>query len=108
MTTFPEHARGVQIEPEHRLACDPARVFLEEHYIQGTPDDYLETAKAYGDFREWCSENGYRHRSARTFADDVRRVFGVVKQKARRNGAPKWIFPGLRPLSWHDEHGEMI
>lgn len=93
---FPEHTGGIDAKEQHRLSCDPERVFLEEHFAMGTADDYVETRTAYRQFDEWRADNGYSRRTEGTFADAVRRVFHTPKERTRIGGEKRVIYPRLK------------
>ncbi len=91
---FPEHPAGFAVKDAHRAACDPERCFLEEHYQRG--DGWTETKAAYSQFRAWLADNGYRSRTEATFAEAVRRVFGIRKERARITGEQKVVYRNLQ------------
>src|SRR5262249_35032700 len=62
---------------EHRVDSDPARAFLEEHYVADHEAMPLRTADLYTHYTGWCQANGYKTGSANTFSRQVRRVFGL-------------------------------
>jgi len=93
---FPDTEAGLAVKQEHRLACDPERQFLEDHYEAGEPSEYVACETIYKEFREWSAENGYAMRSAQTFTSAARRVLGATKVRLRLNGARAYILEGIR------------
>jgi P4 family phage/plasmid primase-like protien len=84
---------------DNRLASDPTRAFLLEHYEAGGDADTVPAAQLYRQYEAWCGQNGYRHALA---GIPFGRVVGRTFPKAQ--SAPAWQGEGddrVKVRCWH-------
>ena len=75
---------------EYKGDANPAGQFLADNYrydpvVKGEP-----TSKVYGEYREWCAENGYRPLSHNNFGREIHRTHPRV-EKTRHRVAGKFV-----------------
>jgi putative DNA primase/helicase len=59
---------------EYRLECNPAGLFLREHF-EADPQEDIVTQETYSGYAEWCRENGYRAMASNKFGAEIKRTF---------------------------------
>ena len=80
---------------EYRVASNPARTFLLDHY-RADPHGRLEKAHVYAAYKTWAVERNYRPLSEVNFAKEVLRTFpAVTAERPRVAGRRVQVFGGL-------------
>ena len=93
---FIEPKRCKEAIGEYRRDTNPARVFLEENYIEGFDFEGVPCGEVYQSYVAWCAQNGYHPLNANNFGKEVKRAFtGVAKEQRRQNGRRVWVYQGL-------------
>lgn len=77
---------------------NPARVFMNEFYMDGTKDDEVDCKSMYEHYREWIFDNGNKPLNDSHFGSEVKRAFpSVVRSRARdSSGKRRYIYTGIR------------
>jgi putative DNA primase/helicase len=93
---FIEPTRCKEAIGEYRRDTNPARVFLEENYIEGFEFDGTPCGEVYQSYVVWCGQNGYHPLNSSNFGKEVKRAFpGVERTRKRTCGSRDWIYVGL-------------
>lgn len=93
---FIEPQRCKMVLAEYRRDTNPARVFLEENYIEGFDFDGIPCGEVYQAYTAWCAQNGYHALNANNFGKEVKRVFkSVIRKHIKGAGKQCWIYSGL-------------
>lgn len=71
-----------QAQEDFRKDADPVALYLDEKEIIPTDSMRIKVAAAYRVFTEWCSENGYRQMTQKTFSNRLRAMKIKVKKKS--------------------------
>jgi len=108
---------------EYRRDTNPAKVFLEENYVdpstlcyegqadfefEGLPGEAqaksgIPCGEMYQAYAVWCSQNGYHPLNANNFGKEIKRVFPGVERRSKRNGGVIIrIYPGLAVMEGSD------
>jgi putative DNA primase/helicase len=99
---FTECAASAATLAGHRLDCDPTRAFLDEFYRADPEAEAVPSADVYKRYQHWCEDSGHKPLSARSFAVQVRRVFGLEPPQNRRwMGVVQkcWVGLAVRPVT---------
>jgi P4 family phage/plasmid primase-like protien len=93
---FIEPARCKEAISEYRRDTNPARVFLEENYVEGFEFEGIPCGEMYQSYVAWCNQNGYHPLNASNSGKEVKRAFpNIVKRHTKRANKQYWIYPGL-------------
>jgi phage/plasmid-associated DNA primase len=79
--TFPENPEGMKLKEEHRLSCNPERLFLEETCVWND-EGKVSTKRLYSAYQNYCKESGFRPRHQENFNRAVLLAFPKAR-KAR-------------------------
>ena len=71
---------------EYRRDTNPARVFLEENYVECLEFEGVLCGEVYQSYVAWCGQNGYHPLNASNFGKEVKRTFPNVERQQRRIG----------------------
>ncbi|MFH1372115.1 MAG: phage/plasmid primase, P4 family [Planctomycetota bacterium] len=71
---------------EYRRDTNPARVFLEENYVEGFEFDGIPCGEVYQSYTAWCVQNGYHPLNASNFGKEVKRTFNNIHKEHSRIG----------------------
>lgn len=71
-----------QAQEDYRKDADPVALYLDEKEIVATDSMRIKVAEAYRAFMEWCSENGYRQMTQKTFSNRLRAMKIKVEKKS--------------------------
>lgn len=96
--------RGHFLEPKvslvakenYKLDCNPAQLFLLDHFEQ-SKDARYSSHEAYSGYRTFCQENGFTSLNSRNFTEEVKRTFPAVYQEKN----PTW-HGGRRVRMWRN------
>ena len=81
---------------EYRRDTNPAKVFLEENYVEGLEFAGVPCGEMYQAYAAWCNQNGYHPLNANNFGKEVKRAFPEVNRaKKRTGGGLVWIYAGI-------------
>ena len=93
---FIEPTRCKEAISEYRRDTNPAKVFLEENYIEGFEFDGTPCGEVYQSYVAWCGQNGYHPLNSSNFGKEVKRAFsGLDRAKKRMGRGLVWIYTGL-------------
>ena len=91
---------------EYRVASNPARTFLLDHY-RAEPHGRAEKAAVYAAYKAWAVEGGYRPLSESNFAKEVLRTFpAATTERPRVAGRRVQVFAGVAEGADDDGHDE--
>ena len=71
---------------EYRRDTNPARVFLEENYVEGFKFEGVPCGEVYQAYAAWCNQNGYHPLNASNFGKEVKRAFPNAERGQKRMG----------------------
>ena len=98
LRAFPRGARGIEEEVRHRHSCDHEGQFLRDNY-ELRNGGFVEGAMIYQEYRNFCSDNGFRPKNSANFATDLRRVFrGAIEDRKMVAGVRKRGFLNIEKL----------
>jgi P4 family phage/plasmid primase-like protien len=81
---------------EYRRDTNPAKVFLEENYVEGFEFDGIPCGEMYQAYAAWCNQNGYRPLNASHFGKEVKRAFpNVEKIREQVKGERTQVYKSL-------------
>ncbi len=94
---FIEPARCKEAIGEYRRDTNPARVFLEENYIeewqfeterrgQDARDTCIPCGEVYQSYVAWCAQNGYHPLNSSNLGKEVKRTFPTTERRQKRMG----------------------
>lgn len=83
---FVEPKRCRQAIAEYRRDTNPAKVFLEENYVEGFEFDGVPCGEVYQAYVAWCGQNGYNALNASNFGKEVKRAFAKIELRKKRTG----------------------
>jgi P4 family phage/plasmid primase-like protien len=89
--TYPALSRGAL--EDQRQESNPARRFLEEHFVEDQDDYRMKAGDVYRAYKEWCEREGHRRLANNVFGREVRRVFKSAVSETFR-------FPDGRHRGW--------
>lgn len=93
---FIEPERCKEAMNEYRKDTNPARVFLEENYIEGFEFEGVACGELYQTYVTWCEQNGYHPLNSSNLGKEIKRTFpDSVKVQKRQGGRRIWVFSGL-------------
>ena len=93
---FIEPSRCKEAICEYRRDTNPAKVFLEENYIEGFEFEGVPCGEVYQSYVAWCGQNGYHALNASNFGKEVKRAFpGVEKIREQVKGKRDQIYKSL-------------
>lgn len=72
---------------EYKRESNPARMFLEDHYIFIADEPGEKTADIYSRYKGWCEERSYKPMGDANFGREVKRVFPGTEKKRIRESA---------------------
>lgn len=91
---------------DYKYEVNPAKGFLEEHYVQAEKGNIVSSKAMYDHYKEWAQQNGYRASSDKTFGREVVRHFHKSKRiRVREPGTENryYAYDHLRPGNREDE-----
>ena len=70
---------------DYRRESDSVTMFFDEEGYQPTVDDWIPYKTVYIEYRTYCTENGYRSCSAKTFSERLKRTGFQTKRNNQGN-----------------------
>ena len=94
---FIEPKRCVEAIAEYRRETNPARVFLEENYVEDFGFEGIPCGEMYQNYLSWCNQNGFRNPlNSSNFGKEVKRSFSKMERKNIRTGRKQnWVYRGI-------------
>ena len=87
---------NAKLMEEYRRESDPARAFLTDTFMWSQNGFGIPCSEVYGQYKQYCLDNGCRPLSNLQFGKQVRRVFPEVERRKRGGrGNREHVYEGL-------------
>lgn len=100
---FTEPEQSKNLINEFRSDGNPCRDFLEERYeFTGATHDWVDSGRAYEDYRKWCEQHGNQPMNSRNLGKEVFRIWKDTKKTKRKWKASEeksgtfWVWQGIK------------
>jgi P4 family phage/plasmid primase-like protien len=96
---FVEPTRCKEAINEYRKDTNPAKIFLEENYVDGFEFEGVPCGEMYQSYVAWCNQNGYHPLNASNFGKEVKRAFpNTTNAQKTHRGQRIRIYNGLSAI----------
>ena len=88
------------IKDEFQRDTNPALRFFDE-YVETDPNEYVPLEELYEAYRKWCGKKNYKPMTDAILGREVKKRFGISRDRKTIQKERVYIYPGLKLLYGH-------